>query len=541
MKNMYHFKFYTIIRREVIFLKLSNETIAEVMEKIEKFFDSTNVPRKDKLKICLLIEESLIRCQETFGKEHEFTLITRKWLGTPRVSIKIKGNPFNPLENNDNDGFFSDNVLNDLLNYEKARVIYRYEYGFNEIRAFSPLEIKSLKIPGGSNTISILLAIIFALIAGNFSSEVQNLIVNIITAVLNMLFGAIIAANIPFIFISIVASICAMENVTILNEIGTTILIRFVKIVLFIVVVTIFISEMFFPVVNFNIDGQILASNPDDTSKIFDSIKLMVPQNIIEPFLKGNILQIVVLAILLGVCVTILGDSVGTFKKLIVEAKQIVSKIISIVLKLIPLIIFLSIVKTILVYSVEEFFSLWKIIAANYIVFVILPVAMLLRISVKHGVKIREFLREIYPACLITFTTSSGSASMPLNIEICKKKFGIKENLCDFYIPLSHALCPIPSTIGIIIYIFFAAEFSGVEMTILQLAIVAFLSVQFAISTPGESGGIIATMMLLLTQFGFSFDSIGLMIAANIFIANISGVVGIIIRDCDLFDMSRTK
>lgn len=538
---MYHFKFYAIIRREVIFLKLSNETIAEVMEKIEKFFDSTNVPRKDKLKICLLIEESLIRCQETFGKEHEFTLITRKWLGTPRVSIKIKGNPFNPLENNDNDGFFSDNVLNDLLNYEKARVIYRYEYGFNEIRAFSPLEIKSLKIPGGSNTISILLAIIFALIAGNFSSEVQNLIVNIITAVLNMLFGAIIAANIPFIFISIVASICAMENVTILNEIGTTILIRFVKIVLFIVVVTIFISEMFFPVVNFNIDGQILASNPDDTSKIFDSIKLMVPQNIIEPFLKGNILQIVVLAILLGVCVTILGDSVGTFKKLIVEAKQIVSKIISIVLKLIPLIIFLSIVKTILVYSVEEFFSLWKIIAANYIVFIILPVAMLLRISVKHGVKIREFLSEIYPACLITFTTSSGSASMPLNIEICKKKFGIKENLCDFYIPLSHALCPIPSTIGIIIYIFFAAEFSGVEMTILQLAIVAFLSVQFAISTPGESGGIIATMMLLLTQFGFSFDSIGLMIAANIFIANISGVVGIIIRDCDLFDMSRTK
>lgn len=538
---MYHFKFYAIIRREVIFLKLSNETIAEVMEKIEKFFDSTNVPRKDKLKICLLIEESLIRCQETFGKEHEFTLITRKWLGTPRVSIKIKGNPFNPLENNDNDGFFSDNVLNDLLNYEKARVIYRYEYGFNEIRAFSPLEIKSLKIPGGSNTISILLAIIFALIAGNFSSEVQNLIVNIITAVLNMLFGAIIAANIPFIFISIVASICAMENVTILNEIGTTILIRFVKIVLFIVVVTIFISEMFFPVVNFNINGQILASNPDDMSKIFDSIKLMVPQNIIEPFLKGNILQIVVLAILLGVCVTILGDSVGTFKKLIVEAKQIVSKIISIVLKLIPLIIFLSIVKTILVYSVEEFFSLWKIIAANYIVFIILPVAMLLRISVKHGVKIREFLREIYPACLITFTTSSGSASMPLNIEICKKKFGIKENLCDFYIPLSHALCPIPSTIGIIIYIFFAAEFSGVEMTILQLAIVAFLSVQFAISTPGESGGIIATMMLLLTQFGFSFDSIGLMIAANIFIANISGVVGIIIRDCDLFDMSRTK
>ena len=87
---------------------------------------------------------------------------------------------------------------------------------------------------------------------------------------------------------------------------------------------------------------------------------------------------------------------------------------------------------------------------------------------------------------------------------------------------------------------FFAAEFSAVEMSISQLIIVAFLSVQFAISTPSENGGLIATMMIMLTQFGFSEDAIGLMIAATIFIVNISGVIGIIVRDCDLYDMSRT-
>lgn len=510
------------------------------MESIEKFFDSVNVPRKDKLKICLMLEESLLRYQENFGEDYEFNFVARKWLGTPRVSIKIKGKPFNPLEYDD-DGIFSESILHDLLNYEKAHVIYRYEGGFNEIRAFSPREIKNLKIPGGSSTISILLAVAFGLIAGNFSPEMQKLIVNIITPILNTLFGAIIAINIPLVFISIVASICAMENVTTLNEIGTTILMRFLKILLFIVVVTIFVSEIFFPVVNFGFDGQILSSNADETSKIFESIISMVPRNIVEPFLKGNILQIVVWAILLGVCVTILGDRVSEFKKIIAESKQIIFKMVSIVMKIIPLIIFLSIVKTILVYSIDEFAVLWKILAANYIAFAAVPAAMLLMISIKHGVKIRDFLREIYPACLITFTTSSGSASMPLNIEICKKKFGVNENLCDFYIPLSHALCPIPSTIGIIIYMFFAAEFSGVEMSISQLIIVAFLSVQFAISTPSENGGLIATMMIMLTQFSFSEDSIGLMIAATIFIVNISGVIGIIVRDCDLYDMSRTK
>ncbi|MBR1805320.1 MAG: cation:dicarboxylase symporter family transporter [Selenomonadaceae bacterium] len=522
-------------------MKLSNQNIAHVMEKIEQFFDSTGVPRKDKLKICVLLEESLLRYQETFGETQEFEFLTRKWFGTPRVSIKIKSKPFNPLEYDDDEQIFSENVMHNLLNYEKARVIYRYESGFNEIQAFSPREIKNLKIPGGSNTISILFAVIFASIAGNFSPETQNLIVNIINPILNTLFGAIIAANIPFVFVSIVASICAMENMVTLNTIGTTVLLRFVKITLFIVVVTIFISEMFFPVVNFSFDGQISASNSDETAKIFNLLLSIVPQNIIEPFLKGNILQIVILALMTGVCVTILGDRVTDFKKIIVESKQIVFKMISIVLKLIHVVIFLSIVKILLIYSFEDFVSLWKIILANYLAFIIVPAAMILRISVKHGVKIADFMRKIYPACLITFTTGSGSASMPKNLEICKQKLGIKENLCDFYIMLSHSLCPTTMTISIIIYAFFAAEFSGVEMTISQLIIVALLSIQFAIATPNENGGIIATMTLLLTQFGFSMDSIGLMMASNMFIVNISGVVGIIVRDSDLFDLSRTK
>ena len=521
-------------------MKLNNQNIAHVMEEIEKIFDSTNVTHKDKLKISLLIEESLLCYQETFGEEQEFTFITRKWFGTPRISIKIKGKPLNPLED-DEDLIFSENIMQDLLNYERARVIYRYEGGFNEIRAFTPLEIKNLKIPGGSNTISILLAIVFTLIMKNFSPEVQNLIVNIITPVLNTLLGAIIAVNIPFIFVSIVASICSMENMVTLNTIGTTVLLRFFKILLFIMVVTILVSEMFFPVVNFSFDGQISSSSSDESEKIFNLILSIMPQNIVEPFLKGNILQIVILALLSGVCITILGDSVNDLKKVVVESKQIVLKMLSITLKLIPAVIFLSIMKTLLVYSFDQFFVLWKIILANYLAFIIVSVAMLLRISIKHGVKISDFLRKIYPACLISFTTGSGSASMPKNIEICKQELHIKESLCDFYIMLSHTLCPIPITIGIIIYAFFAAEFSGVTMTISQLIIVAFLSFQFAISTVNENGGIIATMTLLLTQFGFSMDSIGLMMASSIFIVNISGVVGIIVRDCDLYDLSRTK
>ena len=130
---------------------------------------------------------------------------------------------------------------------------------------------------------------------------------------------------------------------------------------------------------------------------------------------------------------------------------------------------------------------------------------------------------------------------MPKNLEICKRELNIKENLCDFYIPLSNTLCPISMLVSIIIYTIFAAEFSGEMLTISQLIIVVFLSIQFAIATPRENGGIMATIPLLLIQLGLSLDSVGLIVAASIFIINVSGVVSIIVRDCDLYDMSRTK
>lgn len=305
-------------------MKLSNQNIAEAMESVEKLFDSLNVARQDKLKICILLEDSLLRYQEKFGEGHEFKFVIRKWLGMPRIVVKVKGEPYNPIEYDGEEEIFSESIFSNLLNYENARLIYRYEYGFNEIIAFSAREVKKFKIIGGSSTVAILLAIVFSVIAGNFSVQIQNIIVNTITPVLNTLLGVLIAINTPVIFISVLSSICSMEDIATLNELGTKILMRFLKILLSIVVVTVFISEIFFPVVNFDFSGQIL-SDADETSKIFNLILLMIPQNIIEPFLKGNILQVIIIALLTGISITILGDRIIEFKKIITESKLVES------------------------------------------------------------------------------------------------------------------------------------------------------------------------------------------------------------------------
>ena len=520
-------------------MKLNNQDINDAIEKIQKFFESLNVPRKDKIRLSLLLEETLLRYQEKFGEDHNFKLVIRKWFGTPKVLIKIKGTTYNPLEDNDEEQIFSESMMRNLLNYESAGITYKYENGCNEIRAFSTKEKKKLKIPGGSVTISLILAIVFAFIIKNFSEPTQKIIVEgLVTPILDTLFGAIIAINIPLVFISIVASICAVENVTVLHELSIKILKRLFALMIFIVISSMLVCSIFFPVIDFNFQAQFAAGNSDELQKIFELILSIIPQNIIEPFGEGKILQIVVMALLTGICVTILGDRVSEFKNLIMNLQQIIFEMVEIVFKVIPAIIFLSILKTILLYSISEILLVWEIVLAEYILFLFLPLALLLKNLICHDVKILDFLKKIYPACLIVFTTSSGSAGMPKNIEICHKELKIPKNLCEFYIPISHALFPAMKLVGFITCTFFAAEISGAQITLAELFIIGFLSIQFAIASSSGNGGVVAMLGLLLTQLGFSLDAIGTMMVADIFVINISGVPTVIIRDCDLLDLS---
>lgn len=215
-------------------MNLNNKNIDIAVENIQKFFESVNVSNKDKIKLCFLFEESLLRYQEKFGEDIDFEFITKKWLGTPKVLIKIKGKPYNPLENDNDEQIFSENIMRNLLKYDQAKIVYSYENGYNELHAISTKKAKKIKIPGGSNTIAIFFALIFAFILKNFSQDIQNDIVEyIISPILNTLFGAIIAANIPLIFISIVASICGIEDVTTLNKIGSKVLKKFASTIFF--------------------------------------------------------------------------------------------------------------------------------------------------------------------------------------------------------------------------------------------------------------------------------------------------------------------
>ena len=102
-------------------MELTNKNIDGAIKDIRAFFENAKVPHKDVLKICLVVEEALLRYQEKFGSKHEFNLYTKKWFSAPKIIIQIKGELFYPLKNDsDDDTSLSNDIMQSLLHFDEA-------------------------------------------------------------------------------------------------------------------------------------------------------------------------------------------------------------------------------------------------------------------------------------------------------------------------------------------------------------------------------------------------------------------------------------
>ncbi len=515
-------------------MNLSDQNIARAAEDIQAFFARAPVSQRDKLKIQLVVEETFLRWQKHFGAEKDFEVQTRNRFGSPRVLIKIWGDEFNPLEKPDDAlAILSAEVMQNLLAYDEARTTYRYRNGCNELNISAAKVRKPIKIPGGSVTVAILIALVASFVVKQCPQSVQDFLLNGLTVpLLDTLMKLIIAVTIPTVFISVVASVCVMENVAALSNIGFKVIRRFLALMSLIIFVSICACTLFFPVVSFSGDGNVLIG------EIIALLLSAVPTNFFTPFVEGNVLQVVMIATFTGVCVVILNQRVADLKPQINAVRDLLFKMTELILKTIPLTIFLCIFKAVMTTSFAELLVVWRGVAASYITYIGVAALLLAYLKAKYKLSLTDFFRKNAPVFLIATTMLSGTASMMVNFDVCKENLKIDPNLCDFWIPLSHTLFS-PGTVNVITTCaFMGAVVSDATISISQLLLIAFLAIQLSIVNPKVYGGNIAGFTILLTQLGFSTDAIGQMVLIDVFTINASSLFGMVARNCELYDLS---
>ncbi|CDZ79185.1 C4-dicarboxylate transport protein [Legionella massiliensis] len=214
----------------------------------------------------------------------------------------------------------------------------------------------------------------------------------------------------------------------------------------------------------------------------------IIPTSIIEPFAKGDMLQVLFLAILLGISLLAVGEEEG---KLVFEFMEKLTKVlfraIRIIMYAAPLGVFGAMAFTLAKFGSQFFIPLLGLILTFYLaglIFIFLVLGSVARIT---GFSILQFLKYLAPELFIVLGTSSSEAALPQLLQKLEN-LGCEQETVGVVVPMGYSFNLDGTNIYITLAALFIAQALGIHLSILEqftLFVTAMLSSKGAAGITG--------------------------------------------------------
>lgn len=480
----------------------SNTQIDQACQQVEKALVAYGVERREALRIKLTFEEVLLEYQEKLGEKASFCVRCSSRFSTIRVEVIVSGESFDPMDKAEEDAI----VMRELLARLGLAPAWSYKNGKNYIVLLS--KKKPL-----SGTVKMVGAIVLAVIAGiilNLLPDGIRIGANdyLLTPVTNAFIGLLSAVSGPLIFLSVLGSICSMGNMETLGKIGG----KAIKVILlYMTVIGAFMTA--FGSLFYNVEkGNGSTSN---FSQILDLIYDIIPSNLFEPFITGNALQLIFIAVIVGIAMLVLSSRVNGVFTLVEQLSFIVQTMMSGLCSMLPILIFFIFAGMISNGNFGIILCSWKIIVVIVLMIVVYHVANLLRISLAKKISPALLFKKAWPTLFVALTTASSAAAFETNTRDANSKLGIDKKLVEFGIPVGQVLFKpgfFALFFGLVIGL---AESYNIPITLpwIVISFATILLVNFAV--PPIPGGAMMGFATIFAQLGIPMEAMGIAIAIN--------------------------
>ena len=301
----------------------------------------------------------------------------------------------------------------------------------------------------------------------------------------------------PLVLFAVISGIGGIVDVSSFGKIGGLFLKR--------LMITYFIAMGAMLAVGLPLNITALHSDSGGGNVFIDLMKLVldiIPGNIVDPFLIDNDLQVIVIAIFIGVIMLILGDKVSQIRGLVDEAGILINHMMMAVCKLLPLFVYLGFSNLLLGGQLKEIGSVSKIILICLVGAFITISITIIRTLIVTKMSFGELFKDQLPSLLINLTTSSQVSALPESMKCCKEKWHIDEKLVDFSLPLGMVVYMPNGAImlGSIVWVLTAASEGPADIsTLIKLVFVAII---IAIAAPPIPGSAFAVLPILFSACG---------------------------------------
>lgn len=242
----------------------------------------------------------------------------------------------------------------------------------------------------------------------------------------------------------------------------------------------------------------------------------MVPKNPIAAMASGNMLQIIIFALLTGTALTALGEKTKKVKALFEELNEVVLKMVMMIMKLAPLGVFALLAKTMATFGFELIGSL-----AAYM-FCVLFALLIHALITYQGLLFAttrlnpiQFYKNFFPAIAVAFSTSSSNATLPVTIDVSENRLGVSKEIASFALPLGATINMDGTAIMQGVATVFIAQLYGVPLGASEFLAIILTATLASIGTAGVPGVGMIMLSMVLTQVGLPVEAIGLILGVD--------------------------
>ncbi|MGX9901818.1 dicarboxylate/amino acid:cation symporter [Arthrobacter sp. SA17] len=228
-----------------------------------------------------------------------------------------------------------------------------------------------------------------------------------------------------------------------------------------------------------------------------------------------NVLQILVIAIAVGIAALKVGKQAEPFLKLNASALAVIQKVLWWIIRIAPLGTVGLIGNAVAVYGWDTIGSLGKFTVAIYIGLALVLFGVYPTLIRSHGLSVKQYYSGVWPAVQLAFVSRSSIGTLPLTQRVAERNLGVPRAYASFAVPLG-ATTKMDGCAAIYpaIAAIFVAQFFGIQLDFTQYLLIALVSVLGSAATAGTTGAVVM-LTLTLSTLGLPLAGVGLLLAID--------------------------
>ena len=353
--------------------------------------------------------------------------------------------------------------------------------------------------------IALVLSIIAGLLLGSHVAFANSYIKPFGTIFLNLLKFIVC----PIVLFSILCGMISMKDIRKVGSIGLKTIGYYLCTTAVAIVIGLVMGQLFkgaFPA----LETTDLVYEAKAATPFMQVLVDIFPSNFIAPLVNANMLQIIVIAILMGFGIILVGDEVEGLRRGVEQINMVFMKVMELILKLSPIGVFCLLTPVIAANGAEILGSLAMVLATAYICYIIHAVVVYsATVSTLGGMSPLKFFKGIAPAMIFAFSSASSVGTLPLTLECCNKLGADKESSA-FILPLGATINMDGTAIYQGVCAIFIASCFGIELTLGQMATIVITATLASIGTAGVPGAGMVMLAMVLTSVGLPVEGIAL-------------------------------